>query len=116
MRCPDCRSQLTIGSTFCDCGWRAVGGGEKIPVFKPCHFNSDGKCRYDHDKNNRSSPPKGATVRINDYWICNYHYEHGYDRILRNGQEMSLAEMKINGRLFGGKKADAERKAIQEEA
>lgn len=68
---------------------------------KPCHFESDGRCRFDHDRANRSSPRKGAMVRVNDYWICNWHYENGYDRQLRAGELLPKSEQVIQKRLFG---------------
>lgn len=119
MKCPDCRSNLTVGATFCDCGWRAVDE-ENQTIFRPCHFSGSGKCRYDHDRSNRSAKPKGALIRINDYWICNWHYEHGYDRVLRSGEIIQPHELEIQSRLFGSKstaaiEAAAERKAIEQE-
>lgn len=119
MKCPDCRSQLTGGATFCDCGWRAVGHEEKKKVvFRPCHFSGSGHCRYDRDRANRSLPPEGARIRVNDYWICNYHYENGYDRVLREGEVLPRHEQKIQARLFGGRFDEEpylEREAMQTE-
>jgi hypothetical protein len=121
MNCPDCREPLSLNATFCGCGWREGPGreGEKKVVFRPCHFSGEGKCRYDKDRANRYSKPVGATVLINDYWICNWHYENGYNRVLRQGEPLPRHEQKIQARLFGGKQDDeakAEREAIQQEA
>lgn len=92
-------------------------------VFRQCHFSGEGKCQYHRDQRNRHAKPIGATVRVNNYWICNWHYENGYDRVLRNGETIPIHEQKIQSRLFGSEQdirksyqeADAERQAIQEE-
>lgn len=107
--CPQCKALITTPGSCVYCGWEKDKIEYSIKQKTPCHFQ-DGKCRSDHDRFNRSSPPKGATIRVNDYWICNWHYEHGFDRMLRNGETMSTSELKIQNRLFG-----TNIKSIQEE-
>lgn len=99
MNCPDCRRTLAVGDTNCQCGWSGFADTSLVSK-RPCHFQSDGKCRFYHDETSKFSKPRGATVRVNDYWICNWHYEHGYDRVLRNGEEIPLHEQKTNSRVF----------------
>lgn len=46
------------------------------PTKLECCFGHDGGCRYDNAR-------REATVCINGRWLCNGHYERGFDRRLR---------------------------------
>lgn len=72
---------------------------EPLPIFHQCYFSSDGRCRYENDLRNKNAAPIGATVRINDYWICNWHWENGYDAQLRTGEIIPKLELKRRQRL-----------------
>ncbi len=100
MNCPECSRLIFAGSTKCPCGWKATDSGDrKIPPVKMrCHFEGDGKCRSDHDRFNKNSPPRGATIKVDDLWLCNWHFENLYDLRVR-ATPVSSSELKFKKKL-----------------
>ncbi len=70
--CTKCGRVLYIGKSKCLCGWKA--SAEDVAIARCCHFAADGKCKGK------------VSVRINDSWLCNWHYENFYDHKLRTGE------------------------------
>lgn len=68
MKCPDCREPLTIGATYCGCGWRDLNNnaGQKGQTHDPS------KCVY--DINGRRCRMVG-TFSYGDRtnWYCSWH-------------------------------------------
>lgn len=93
--CPQCKA-LIDSSNCLYCGWKAQAV-QKIEAegrIFPCFFKDDGKCKF-HNK------AGSASIRINDTWLCNWHYQNGFDRMVRHGEKMPAHELKIQQRLFG---------------
>lgn len=86
MNCGKCGRLLYANQTKCPCGWKR----DDVEIATPsagCHFAADGRCRGK------------VTVRINDSWLCNWHWENGYDAQLRTGEIVQKFELKRQKRM-----------------
>ncbi len=71
-KCPECSMVLLRAGACPNCSPDPFKFGPPKSVPKQeCHFSGDGKCKH------------GTSIRINDSWLCEWHYGMGYDKSLR---------------------------------
>lgn len=82
--CENC-GRVLFANSKCPCGWKA---SVKEPVVvQRCHFEADRNCKGK------------VSVRVNDSWLCNWHYENFYDHLIRTGEKIPALELRFKKKL-----------------
>lgn len=85
-RCPQCNTIILRAGKCptCDANKREESIG--VVVHK-CHFLGDNKCRGK------------VNIRVNDSWLCNWHYDNFYDHRLRQNEVIPKQELRFKSHL-----------------
>lgn len=85
-RCPTCNTIILRAGKCptCDANKREFALTAQT---NRCFFQPEGKCRGK------------VNIRINDSWLCTWHYEHFYDHRIRHGEKIPAQELRFKSHL-----------------